>query len=638
MATIEFTLPELGENVGSGDVIRVLVKPGDTVARDQPVLELETDKATIEVPSSVGGTVREVKVKEGDKVTVGQAVIVVEDKGAAPGDSAQATARPAAESRTRKAAMPVAAASSEDEGDATAEPESEASAAPKAAAAPAGPTSAGAIEFTLPELGENVPGGDVVRVLVKPGDTIQMDEPVLELETDKATIEVPSSVAGVVKEVRVKEGDKVKVGQVVFVAEGSAGGSRPAATSSVPTSTAASHPAASPTPGAKDDVRLGSPGGPTTEAQAPIDAETATGGLDQHVAGPIRRSSVDKPGVREDALAEAAADAAPRPKAEVVSIKRAARGATDAEAARPLVPAAPSVRRVARELGVDITQVAGSGPGGRISADDVKAYVKRFMSSGSRAAAAPASGVLEPAPLPDFSKWGEIERKPMRGVRRRTAERLSLAWSRVPHVTQFDKADITSLEELRKRFAKQAEAAGGKLTVTAIALKVVAAALKVFPQVNAAIDMDADEVVYRRYVHVGVAVDTERGLLVPVIRDADRKSVLQLAAELAQLSEKARSGKLTLEEMQGGCFTITNLGGIGGTGFTPIVNYPEVAILGMSRSAMEPVYVDGEFKPRLMLPLSLSYDHRALDGADAIRFLRWVCEAIEQPFLLSLQG
>jgi pyruvate dehydrogenase E2 component (dihydrolipoamide acetyltransferase) len=243
-------------------------------------------------------------------------------------------------------------------------------------------------------------------------------------------------------------------------------------------------------------------------------------------------------------------------------------------------------------------------------------------------------------PLPDFSRFGQVERQPMRAVRRKTAEHLSAAWATIPHVTQHDYADITSLEELRKRYAKQAEAAGGNLTVTAIAVKVVAAALKVFPQFNSSIDLAGDQIIYKKYVNIGVAVDTDRGLLVPVIRDADQKNIVQLSVELSQLSEKARTRKISLDEMQGGCFSISNLGGIGGSFFTPIVNAPEVAILGISRARMEPVYSKetNSFVPRLMLPLSLSYDHRVIDGADGIRFLKWVVEALEQPFLLALQG
>jgi pyruvate dehydrogenase E2 component (dihydrolipoamide acetyltransferase) len=286
---------------------------------------------------------------------------------------------------------------------------------------------------------------------------------------------------------------------------------------------------------------------------------------------------------------------------------------------------------MARELGIDINDVPGTGTGGRISADDVKTHVNRLVG-----AAAP--GVSGAEPLPDFSRWGEIERLPMRGVRRKTAQHLTVAWTTIPHVTQHDLADVTALEELRKHYAKPVEAAGGNLTVTAIAVKVVAAALKAFPQFNVSVDMAAEEIIQKKYVHVGVAVDTDRGLLVPVIRDADTKNILQLAVELSQLSEKARNRKLSLEEMQGGCFSISNLGGIGGTAFTPIVNTPEVGILGISRARIEAVYQGTQFVPRLMLPLSLSYDHRVVDGADGIRFLRWIVEALEQPFLLSLQG
>jgi pyruvate dehydrogenase E2 component (dihydrolipoamide acetyltransferase) len=285
---------------------------------------------------------------------------------------------------------------------------------------------------------------------------------------------------------------------------------------------------------------------------------------------------------------------------------------------------------MARELGVDINDVAGTGAGGRISADDVKAHVNRLVNRPAAAGAASAE------PLPDFSRWGDVERQPMRGVRRKTAQHLAAAWATVPLVTQHDSADITALDELRKRYAKQVEAAGGNLTVTSILVKIVAAALRRFPQFNASIDMGAEEIVLKKYVHVGIAVDTDRGLLVPVIRDADSKSVTQISVELSQLSEKARSRKLAAEEMQGACFSLSNLGGIGGTSFTPLVNAPEVAILGVSRAKLEPVYRDNQFVPRLMLPLSLSYDHRVIDGADGIRFLRWVIEALEQPFVLAL--
>ena len=275
----------------------------------------------------------------------------------------------------------------------------------------------------------------------------------------------------------------------------------------------------------------------------------------------------------------------------------------------------------------------GTGNGGRILSGDVVRTARSLLEAAAAGGAAPA-----PPPLPDFSRWGEVERETMSGIRRTTAVHLSTSWTTIPHVTQHDDADITELEQLRKRFGPRVQEAGGKLTMTAIAVRVVASALRVFPRFAASVDMASREVILKRYTHVGVAVDTDRGLLVPVIRDADRKNATELSVELGVLAARARDGKLTLEEMQGGCFTITNLGGLGGTSFTPIVNYPEVAILGMSRSRVTPVHRDGGFEPRLMLPLSLSYDHRVIDGADAVRFLRWIVEALEDPFLLSLEG
>jgi pyruvate dehydrogenase E2 component (dihydrolipoyllysine-residue acetyltransferase) len=461
-------------------------------------------------------------------------------------------------------------------------------------------------DFTLPELGENVAAGDVLRVLVKPGDTLVKDQPVLELETDKATIEVPSSVAGVVKDVKVKVGDKVKVGQAILSVDGGA------AKADAPAASAP--PSAAPAPAA-DAPKATAPAAKAASAQAP--AATAA------KATPPEEEDT-RPVVQQ-------------PSQKVVDINRGARQAAEAvEPDFPVAPAAPSVRRMARELGVDIGQVAGSGPGGRISIDDVKAHTKKLVTTvaagGSVGAAAEA--------LPDFTRWGAVDRQPMRAVRRKTAEHLSAAWATIPHVTQHDIADITALDELRKKYAKEVEAAGGNLTVTAIAVKVAAAALKAFPQFNASIDLAANEIIYKKFVNIGIAVDTDRGLLVPVIRSADTKSITQISVELSQLSEKARNRKISLDEMQGGCFSISNLGGIGGTFFTPIVNAPEVAILGISRARMEPVYNKdtGQFVPRLMLPLSLSYDHRVIDGADGIRFLRWVVEAIEQPFVLALHG
>jgi pyruvate dehydrogenase E2 component (dihydrolipoamide acetyltransferase) len=441
-------------------------------------------------------------------------------------------------------------------------------------------------DFVIPELGENVVAGDVVRIMVKPGDQLKKDQPVLELETDKATIEVPSSVAGVVKEIKVKQGQKVKVGEVVLTVDEAA-------------STASSQPA--------QPVKPAEPAKPAEPVQPAQPAEPA-----QPVQPVSKVVDINR------APSRPAAASAPQ--------------AAPASSAAAQVAAAPSTRRYARELGVDITTVDGSGPGGRVSVDDVKSQARSIIAGGGGGARVAA------APLPDFSQWGEVEVQPLKTIRRITAERMAQTWATVPHVTQCDKADVTELEKLRQKFAKKAEKAGGKLTITAIALKVIAAALKTFPDFNSSLDVAGNALVLKKYVHIGVAVDTERGLLVPVIRNVDQKNIVQLSVELAEFAEKTKAGKLQPAEMQGGSFTISNLGGIGGTYFTPIINAPEVAILGMSRSVMEPVWTGDSFEPRLMMPLSLSYDHRVIDGANAIRFLRWVCEAFEQPFLLSLEG
>jgi pyruvate dehydrogenase E2 component (dihydrolipoamide acetyltransferase) len=442
-------------------------------------------------------------------------------------------------------------------------------------------------DIKLPELGENIEGGDVLRVMVKPGDAIKKDQPVLELETDKATIEVPSSSSGVVKEIKVKAGEKVKVGQTIFTVDENGAG------------------AAAKTEGAVATKPTG-------------DAEPAK--ADEPPRQEKRKADVVEMKPSKPAAA-AAAPAASKP----------AEQAKAGDAAS--IPAAPSARRLARELGVNIQDIQGSGPGGRIAMDDVTAYARRLLSGAgaSRPAAASADA------LPDFSKWGAVERKAMTGVRRTTAHRLTQAWNTVPHVFQHDRADITGIEALRKRLSKKAEAEGKPaITITAFLMKIVAAALKKFPQMNSSVDLATDEIIYKQYVHIGVAVDTDRGLLVPVIRDVDQKDILQLADELGQAAEKARNRKLSLDDMQGASMTISNLGSLGGGAFTPIVNWPEVAILGVARARMEPVYSDGEFVARFLMPLTLSYDHRVVDGADGVRILRWIVEAIEQPALIWL--
>ena len=433
----------------------------------------------------------------------------------------------------------------------------------------------------VPELGENIDSVDVVKVLVAVGDAIAVNQPVIEVETEKASVEVPATVAGTITEVHVAAGATLRAGDpIVTVAE------------DVAAQTA-------PPPDTGEAASAAAPAVPVAPPAAP----------------------------------ESAPPPPPRPAPPTLGEMPLAPRWVAPEGPRKLVPAAPTVRRFAREVGVDITQVAGSGPGGRISIDDIKAFAARMIGQATASPIGAAS--LE---LPDLSAFGAIRREPMSKIRQATARNLSRAWVTVPQVTNHDQADITGLEALRRQYRERVTSAGGKLTVTSILVKVAASALKLFPNLNAAVDLGRLEIVYREHVHIGVAVDTEHGLLVPVIRDADRKNITELAVELDDLAARARSRKLKPDEMQGGCFTITNLGGIGGTAFTPIVNWPEVAILGASRAAMQPHWTGDRFEPRLVLPLSLSYDHRLVDGADAARFLRWVVEALEQPLLLALEG
>ncbi len=440
-------------------------------------------------------------------------------------------------------------------------------------------------ELKLPDLGDNVTSAVVVGVLIKEGDTVEAGQPVLELETDKAVMEAPASEGGTVSKVMVKPGDEVKSGQVIAVL----GSATPSAETSKPA------PATPPPPT------------PATPPPAPASAQPAS-----------TPSAAQPPSV-------------PAPPRSAASLPSAPAGQ------RRLIPAAPSVRRLAREMGVNLLEVVGSGPAYRISESDVKRFA-----SGEAPVLAPAPQPSSPsAPvLPDFSKFGSVRREAMSGIRRATVRSMAQAWSTVPMVTQFDKADITEMEALRKRMAPRAEKRGAKVTMTAILLKIAAAALKQFPKFNASIDTATNEVVFKDYIHIGVAVDTPTGLLVPVVRDVDKKGVIALAAELGEIAAKARERKLTPDEMQGASFTISNLGGIGGTGFTPIVNWPEVAIMGVSRSSIEPVWnaEKAAFEPRNIMPFSLSYDHRLIDGADAARFCRFVAEMLEDPFLLGFEG
>lgn len=414
------------------------------------------------------------------------------------------------------------------------------------------------VEVRLPELGENVASATVVGVLVKEGDWVDKDTPVLELETDKAVMELPAGAAGRVRQVLVKVGDEVKPHQVVL-------------------------------------------------ELAPLKSE-------QEAAPPP---------------AEAAQAARPEP----ASSKPSAGSLSEQQVEERLIPAAPSIRRLARELGVEITRVVGTGLAGRITEEDVR------RAAGLTPSPIEGPRVEAPRPvLPDFAKWGPVRREAMSSVRKATLRAMAQAWREIPMVTHFDRADVTRLEEVRKEYAPRTEAQGVRLTMTAFILKAVALTLKAFPKFNASLDPEAGEVIYKDYIHLGVAVDTPHGLLVPVVREVDRKGVFALAQELAELSAKARERKLALEEMQGASFSVSNLGGIGGTGFTPIVNWPEVAILGVSRSEVQSVWDGESFRPRLILPYSLTYDHRLIDGAEAARFCRHLANLLEDPMLLALEG
>lgn len=585
---IELKLPDVGDNIEKGNVVTVLIKPGDSVAEGQPVIELETDKAVVEVPASAGGTVESVAVKVGDTIPVGGVIAVLGGSDAKPEKSEGGGNE---ENLVESADVAPKASTADEVAREQADME-------QAEAAVPAPASGGSTQVTLPDVGDNIEKGTVVSILVNVGDTVKEGQPVIELETDKAVVEVPANAGGTVQRVDVKVGDSLKVGGAILTLSGPSAPAR---------------------------------GGGNKAATVESSLTAADAGTANRVAQ----------GQQESQKAQAAAPQAAQPAA-------APRPAQTFDG-REIVPAAPSVRRLAREIGVDIHAVQGSGPAGRISADDVRKAASgapvaapQPAASASAPVAAPAptapSSAPQTAPLPDFDKWGATRREDMNGIRKATVRSMTQAWTTIPMVTQFDKADITIMEEVRRRFGERVEKAGGKLTMTHILMKVVANALHKFPKFNASLDLPAEQVVFKDYVNIGVAVDTPVGLLVPVVKDADKKSITELVLDLSDLASRARERKLKPDEMQGATFTISNLGGIGGHAFTPIVNPPEVAIIGVSRGGMEPVWnkEKGEFEPRNMLPLSLTYDHRLIDGADAARFLRYVCESLEDPFLISL--
>ena len=529
---VQIKVPDIGD-FKEVEVIEVLVSVGDTIKAEQSLITVESDKASMEIPASQGGVVKSISVKVGDKVAEGTVVLEVEAAGAA--------AAPAAPAAAPAAAAPAKAAEA---------------AKPAAAAAPAPAASAGPVEIQVPDIGD-FKEVEVIEVMVAVGDTIKAEQSLITVESDKASMEIPASQGGVVKEVKVKVGDKVAKGSVVVVVEGSA----PA--TAAPAQAAAAAPA------------------PKAEAPAP--------------AAPA---------------AAPAARPAPAAALEDANLKPG-----------QLPHASPSVRKFARELGVNLSKVKGSGPKDRITADDVRAFVKQALAAPAAVAGGSADGAalgLLPWPKVDFTKFGPIEAKPLSRIKKISGANLHRNWVMIPHVTNNDEADITDLEALRVTLNKENEKSGIKVTMLAFLIKAVVAALKKFPEFNAS--LDGDNLVLKQYYHIGFAADTPNGLVVPVIRDADKKGILQIAQEMTDLSKKARDGKISPADMQGGCFSISSLGGIGGTSFTPIINAPEVAILGVSRSSHKPVWDGKQFVPRLIVPLSLSYDHRVIDGAAAARF------------------
>lgn len=610
MAT-ELKLPDVGDNIEKGTVVTVLVNPGDTVTEGQPIIELETDKAVVEVPASAAGTVQSVNVKVGDSLQVGGVIATLGEGAAAQGQAAPASpAGGGGDNAANVESTPDSgsAAKADQMAQAQQQSQKEQAQAPAEASAPAasGGGSGGGQPVVLPDVGDNIEKGTIVTILVNVGDTVTEGQPVVELETDKAVVEVPSSAAGTVQSIDVKVGDSVKVGAPLLTLSGGA------------SSGGAAAPAAS--------TQSATPAGGGGDNAANIESTPDSGNAGQ--ANQIAQA-------QQETQKQQAVPATAAPRQEKFD-------------GRDLVPAAPSVRRLAREMNVDLHAVQGSGPAGRISAEDVKKAVSAQPSAVSNApapaaasaqtAAVPTTHSPQPTTLPDFSRWGQTTREDMNGIRKATVRSMTQAWTTIPMVTHFDKADITLMEETRKRFGERVEKAGGKLTMTHILMKVVANALHRFPKFNASLDIPNEQVVFKDFVNIGVAVDTPVGLLVPVVKDADKKSITEIVLDLSDLAGRARERKLKPDEMQGATFTISNLGGIGGHAFTPIVNSPEVAILGVSRGGMEPVWnkEKGEFEPRNMLPLSLTYDHRLIDGADAARFLRSICESLEDPFLISL--
>ena len=530
MALVEVKVPDIGD-FKEVEVIELLVKVGDSVVVDQSLVTVESDKASMEIPSSHAGVIKEIKLKLGDKVAEGSLVLMLEAAGASAAPAKPATAAPAAAAAPAPAPAPAAQATA---------------------------VAASSIDVLVPDIGD-FDEVSVIEVFVKAGDAVKVEQSLITVESDKASMEIPSSHAGVVRELKVAVGDKVRMGSLIAVLQGAAGAAAaaPAQAPSTPAAPAAPNAPAAPT-------------SQVTPAALPAHEPTAPQGALPH--------------------------------------------------------ASPSIRRLARELGVPLAEVKGSGPKGRITQLDVQGFVKDVMAGATQTTAqkakAPAAGGALPGLLPwpvvDFTKFGTIERKPLSRIKKISGANLHRNWVMIPHVTNHDDADITDLEAFRVQLNKENEKSGAKVTMLAFLIKAAVAALKKFPEFNAS--LDGDELVLKNYFHIGFAADTPNGLMVPVLKDADKKGVMQISAEMNELAKKARDGKLGPADMSGACFSISSLGGIGGRYFNPIINAPEVAILGVSRSNTEPRWDGKAFVPRLMLPLSLSWDHRVIDGASAARF------------------
>lgn len=539
MAIREITVPDIGDAKGV-DVIEVLVKAGDVINKDDPLITIETDKATMEVPSSAAGTVKEMKLKVGDKVSQGTLILLLEESGAA-------AAAPAVVAAPTPAPTPAPAAAP--------------APTPVSAATPVASGPAKSETVSVPDIGDakNV---DVIEIAVKVGDTVKKDDTLIVVEGEKATMDVPSPVSGVVESIALKVGDKVSQGSVIGVIKVAGGASAPLA--------------AAPAPAASTSVAA-----PAT-APSVVTAAMPTAGADRGAPVP------DYPYERK-------------------------------AAGEKIVHASPAIRRFARELGVDLTKVNASGPKGRVMKEDIQSFVK-FELNRPKPVASSGAGMPE-LPTIDFSKWGEVETKQLTRIQKVSSVNLHRNWLTIPHVTQHDDADVTEMEAFRQSLKDEAEKRGIKLTPLVFVMKAVVNTLQAFPSFNASLAPDGETLVLKKYWHIGVAVDTPDGLVVPVVRDVDKKSIFQLSEELAEISKKARDKKLGADAMQGSTFTISSLGGIGGTYFTPIVAWPNVAILGLSKSSMKPVWDGKQFVPRLMLPMSLSYDHRVIDGAVGARFI-----------------